>query len=89
VREIFAPGARQRNAIDAITFTSSSSVRNLLALCDAAAVALPPESLRISIGPITSETLREAGLPPHAESPEATVSALAATVLRALPQRGR
>src|SRR5207302_11124106 len=43
---------------DLITFTSSSTVENFLALC------LPwPEAMRIaSIGPITSRTVRDQGL---------------------------
>ncbi len=75
------------NYPDAITFTSSSTARNLLALCEATAVTLPEPSLRVSIGPITSETLRGLGFPPHAESPEATVPALADTIIRALQNR--
>jgi uroporphyrinogen-III synthase len=73
--------------IDAITFTSSSSVRNLIALCAAAGVTLPPNALRISIGPITTQTLRELGYPPHAESLEATTAALAEATLHALHER--
>jgi uroporphyrinogen-III synthase len=69
---------------DAITFTSSSTVSNLLALCEAAGVTLPSEPLRISIGPITSQTLRDAGYPPHAEAPEPTVTSLAETVVKTL-----
>ncbi len=65
----------------AITFTSSSTVRNLLALCEAAGVALPETALRVSIGPITSQTLGEHGLPPHAEAQEPTVDSLAAAVM--------
>ncbi|HVG27451.1 MAG TPA: uroporphyrinogen-III synthase, partial [Acidobacteriaceae bacterium] len=81
LRDLFASPASFPHAL---TFTSSSSVRNLLALCDAAGLSLPPAPLRISIGPITSQTLRDAGYPPHAEAPEATVAALARTVLQAL-----
>jgi uroporphyrinogen-III synthase len=72
---------------DAITFTSSSTATNLLALLEAAALTLPPEILRVSIGPITSQTLTDLHLPPHAESPEPTVSALAQTVVKALNGR--
>ena len=74
-------------SVHAITFTSSSTVRNLLGLCEAAGVTLPEAALRISIGPITTGTLRDFGLPPHAESPEATVTALAETVARTLQAR--
>ena len=73
---------------DAITFTSSSSVRNLLALCATAGVTLPAASLCVSIGQITSATLRECGLAVDAEAPEATVLALAESTIEAL-RRGR
>ena len=82
VRELFAKETAER--IEAITFTSSSTARNLVALCEAAGITLPSSALRISIGPITSQTLRELLLPPHAEAAEATVSALAQSVLQAL-----
>ncbi len=81
LREIFAETARHP---DAITFTSSSTARNLLALCEAARVILPATILRVSIGPITSRTLHELGFPADAEAPEATVSALAETVMKSL-----
>jgi uroporphyrinogen III methyltransferase/synthase len=44
---------------DYVTFTSSSTVRNFLA---AAGEVFPPEARIISIGPVTSEAVREAGL---------------------------
>jgi uroporphyrinogen-III synthase len=65
---------------DAITFTSSSTVTNLLALLASAGLVLPPGILRISIGPITSQTLHEAGLPPHAEAEAATIASLVEAV---------
>jgi uroporphyrinogen-III synthase len=81
VRELFA-GAR--SDIAAVTFTSSSTARNLLALCEAAGVTLPPSALRVSIGPITSETLRSLGRAPHAEAVTASVAALAQAVREAI-----
>ena len=69
---------------DAITFTSSSSATNLIALLQASGLTLPPEILRISIGPITTQTLRDLNLPPHAEAAEPTISALVASVLESL-----
>lgn len=68
---------------DAITFSSSSTATNLVALMEAAGVMLPRDGeegrtiVRASIGPITSETLRELGYAPHVEAAEATVAALA------------
>jgi uroporphyrinogen-III synthase len=92
IQTLFQPSHPARSPspeppVDAITFTSSSTARNLLALCEAAGVTLPEAALRISIGPITSQTLRDLGLPPHAEAPEATVAALAHTTLNALQNR--
>lgn len=84
VRALF----QAESGLDAMTFTSSSSVRNMLALCEAAGVSLPDGPLRVSIGPITSQALRDAGYPPHAESVEATVAALAEAVMRALRESG-
>jgi uroporphyrinogen-III synthase len=69
---------------DAITFTSSSTATNLLALLDAAGLTLPPDIPRVSIGPITSQTLHDLHLPPHAEATEPTIPALAETVVQSL-----
>jgi uroporphyrinogen-III synthase len=61
---------------DAVTFTSASTAANLVALLDAAGLALPASVVRASIGPITSRALRELGLPPHVEAAESTIPAL-------------
>ena len=50
---------------DYVTFTSSSTVRNLVA---AAGDRLPARARIVSIGPVTSETAREAGLSVHVEA---------------------
>lgn len=96
VRELFSheaqpPGSpvEERQTVDAITFTSASTVRNLLALCDAAGVSLPETALRISIGPITTRALTELGFPPHGEAGEPTVAALATATVDALGHRKR
>jgi uroporphyrinogen-III synthase len=86
IRQLFQQGSAPP---DAVTFTSSSTARNLLALCEAAGVDLPPSALRASIGPITSATLRELGYPPHAEAPSASIEALAQAVYDCLtPEPG-
>jgi uroporphyrinogen-III synthase len=55
--------------IDAATFTSSSSVTHLAEVASAAGIAFPFAGVKaISIGPITSGTLRELGWPPAAEA---------------------
>jgi uroporphyrinogen-III synthase len=65
---------------DAITFTSASTVRNLLTLLEAASLTLAPTIALASIGPITSQALRELGLTPTLEAPEPTIPALVQTL---------
>jgi uroporphyrinogen-III synthase len=69
---------------DAITFTSSSTATNLQALLEAGGLSLPAGILRISIGPITSQTLREIGFPPDTEAKEPTLACLADTIAEAI-----
>lgn len=61
---------------DAITFTSASTARNLTALLEKAGLILPANIVLASIGPITSETLRETGYEPTVEAAESTIPAL-------------
>jgi uroporphyrinogen-III synthase len=61
---------------DAITFTSASTARNLVALLEAAAIQLPGGVVLASIGPITSQALRELGYEPQIEAAEPTIPAL-------------
>ena len=75
------------NYPDAITFTSSSTAQNLLNLLAEANLTLPPEILRASIGPITSQTLRDLGHPPHLEAPEPTIPALVQILVKPLGLR--
>jgi len=66
--------------IDAITFTSSSTVRNFAALAGAAAVAAiarAPRPLVACIGPVTAGTAREVGLRVDVIAPTYTAAALA------------
>jgi uroporphyrinogen III methyltransferase/synthase len=67
-------------AADYITFTSSSTVRFFL---DAAggATGLSPETRIVSIGPATSETLREHGLEPHVEAEDHDVDGVIQALL--------
>jgi uroporphyrinogen-III synthase len=66
---------------DAITFTSASTARNLIALLEAANLPLPPTITLATIGPITSQTLRDLGHPPTLEAPEPTIPALIQSLL--------
>ncbi len=69
---------------DYVTFTSSSTVRNLLgALGD----RFPSAARIVSIGPVTSETAREAGLTVHVEAERHDVEGLIAALLEDAPAR--
>jgi uroporphyrinogen III methyltransferase/synthase len=69
---------------DYVTFTSSSTVRNLMA---AVGEGFPRDARVVSIGPVTSEAAREAGLEVHVEAarhdPEGLVEALLEDATRA------
>jgi uroporphyrinogen-III synthase len=81
IRQLFSS---RENWPSAITFTSSSTATNLLALLEASGLSLPQEIQRISIGPITSQTLRDLNLPPHAEAAEPSLPSLVAEVVKCL-----
>jgi uroporphyrinogen III methyltransferase/synthase len=71
-------------SIDALTFTSSSTVRNFVALVGPDEVARHVSSVRpviACIGPITAETARECGLTVAVMPAQYTVPALAAAVI--------
>ena len=65
-----------KTRLDAVTFTSASTARNLFTLLETANLTLPESIVRASIGPITSQTLRELGHPPHIEAADHTIPAL-------------
>jgi uroporphyrinogen-III synthase/uroporphyrinogen III methyltransferase/synthase len=70
-----------KERIDAATFTSSSSVTHLAEAARVAAIAFPFANVAaISIGPITSQTLREYGWKPAAEASPHTIPGLIAAV---------
>ncbi len=73
--------AALEQGIDAATFTSSSSVTHLADAAHAAGVEFPFAGVKgVSIGPITSQTLREAGWEPVAEANPSDISGLIAAV---------
>ncbi len=74
----------QPSRVDALTFTSSSTVSNLAALLQEAGVAWPTSAKVFSIGPITSRTLRERGIEPCLEAAQHDVEGLIQVVLRGL-----
>jgi uroporphyrinogen-III synthase len=69
--------------LDAATFTSSSSVTHLAEAAQASGIPFPfPNVPAISIGPVTSATLREVGWPPAAEADPHDIPGLVAAVTR-------
>jgi uroporphyrinogen-III synthase/uroporphyrinogen III methyltransferase/synthase len=73
------------DGIDAATFTSSSSATHLAEVAHAAGIPFPFTNVRaISIGPITSTTLRDLHWPPAAEAEAHDVPGLIAAVIRTL-----
>lgn len=70
-----------QDGIAAATFTSSSSVTHLADAARAAGLAFPFPGVRaVSIGPITSATLREYGWEPAAEATVADIPGLVAAL---------
>lgn len=61
--------------VDAVTFTSSSTARNLLSALGDDRPLLGRARL-FSIGPVTSATLADAGFPPYAQAAEYTIPGL-------------
>ena len=79
-------GARERlsaEGADMITFTSSSTVHHFMAM----GIALPETCKVVSIGPVTSATLREYGISPVAEAPHHNIPSLVETIA-ALGRKG-
>jgi uroporphyrinogen III methyltransferase / synthase len=70
----------QRGEVDALTFTSSSTVMNL---CDLLSGLPEPQPLVASIGPVTSKTAMERGLRVDVEATEHTIDGLVDALLRA------
>jgi uroporphyrinogen III methyltransferase/synthase len=65
------------NAIDAVTFTSSSTVSNFMSLLEGEDAATLLKGVTIaSIGPITSDTARALGIQPNLEANPYTIAGL-------------
>ncbi len=77
---------RATQGADYVTFTSSSTVRFLLEAAGSAA-ALSPSTRLVSIGPVTSEALRDARLSAHVEAAQPDIDGLVAALV-ADAQRG-
>jgi len=81
IAEIFASG---QQLPDAATFTSSSTVTNFFHLLRAADLDRPRKMVAISIGPITSQTLRDHGWEPTSEADPHDIPGLIKAVVCAL-----
>ncbi len=72
----------KNNQIDAVTFTSSSTVSNFMAMLDSEDTLKLLENITTaSIGPITSETARTFNINPDIEAPEYTIQGLVDSLL--------
>ena len=73
------------DGLDAATFTSSSSATHLAEAARKAGIEWPFEGVpAVSIGPITSQTLRDLGWPPAAEASPSDIPGLVAAIERML-----
>lgn len=70
-----------RRAVDLVTFTSSSTVRNFVALLGADAAALLAGVRAACIGPITADTARAAGLEVVVQPATYTIAALTEAIV--------
>jgi uroporphyrinogen-III synthase len=77
LREVFSSPEKYP---EAITFTSASTARNLIAMLDSIGLALPHGIALASIGPITSQAMRELELEPTVEAAEANIPALTSAI---------
>jgi uroporphyrinogen III methyltransferase/synthase len=75
--------ALREGTIDAITFTSSSTARNLLSLLGENSDLLAGVRL-CSIGPITSNTMRERGLEPSCQAEEYCIDGLVRAIVSSM-----
>lgn len=74
---------RPGNLPHAVTFTSSSTVKNFFRLLQEASIpGWPASTAAASIGPITSRTLLEHGIEPAVEATEYTIPGLVAALCR-------
>ncbi len=72
----------ENNEIDAVTFTSSSTVSNFMALLESKDTRKLLENVVMaSIGPITSDTARSLGIEPDIEAGEYTIQGLSDSLL--------
>ncbi|MGH2411001.1 MAG: uroporphyrinogen-III synthase, partial [Chloroflexota bacterium] len=86
-----APALRRAlaaGAVDIVTFTSSSTVRNLCQALGDDVPSLLSGLVVACIGPVTAETARECGLAPAIVAEEHTIDGLVAAIRGHLAQSG-
>jgi uroporphyrinogen-III synthase len=76
IGEVTALFEKRRPLPDAVTFTSSSTVGNFFALLRAAGMDLPPGLRAVSIGPVTTSTLRAHNWEPSSEAARSDIPGL-------------
>jgi uroporphyrinogen-III synthase len=76
IQELFA-----NDPPDAITLTSASTALNLHGLLGAARLEVPKGTVLASIGPITTQAMRELGWEPTVEARQATIASLVDALL--------
>jgi uroporphyrinogen-III synthase len=81
VGELFGEG---KALPDAVTFTSSSTVNNFIALLAAARMERPEGLRAVSIGPVTTRTLREHNWEPACEASPYDIPGVVAACVRQL-----
>ena len=67
--------------VDAVTFASASAVRGFV---DAVGADLARRAPAVSIGPVTSDAVRAAGIPLAAEAADASIDALADSAVQVI-----
>ena len=79
--------ADEKRRPEIITFTSSSTVRNFLSLILGTEIPKKLSDVRFaSIGPVTSETMREYALPVHIEAEDYTMEGLVEAISKSATQ---
>jgi uroporphyrinogen III methyltransferase/synthase len=79
--------AFEQGRIDAVTFASSSAAQSFIDSLGADALKAHKGNARfVSIGPVTSQTLRDAGFPPDAEAKEHTIPGLTEALMKIFGQ---
>jgi uroporphyrinogen III methyltransferase / synthase len=81
LREALAAGR-----VDAVTFASASAVRGFI---EAVGADLARRAPAVSIGPVTSDAVKAAGIPLGAEATEASIDALAAAAVQFVSPGGQ